>query len=970
MTTLLMHDIVSLGTLQEPRPNVEFSLQHSTAAWLVLSGSLHLFLVGDELHPAAGARHAVFRVGSSQAVFGVGAGQLPTKLVATATPGTRLLFLDRDNLVRASAESTGPSFAELVDAWVLQLNAALETPLPAVEITSIRDEKPLTLRVGPRALLPEAGVFWVKQRKGRARFGGSTVLPSQVLATHFPVTRTGWLLADRGDTFEASTSAELQQTGQLFASLDLYHAVVLPLLIASRDQRLLSESVRLRGRAQSDRAVTEKALWRLAAPLAPVRAEVYGESTLQHPVFLACQAVGVHLGIRIKPDPDMLRSIAVPDPIFRTARASGIQVRRVALKGMWWKQDSGPLVAFLEESKRAVALLPRSNGRYEIFDPEAGTRTLLGEEEAAGLNPFAFCLYRSFPNHKLAAMDLLRFGLFGCSRELWTMLLMGICAGLLSLITPLLTGIIFDRLIPGAERGQLAQVCLILVVVASVAAMFNLVRSFATLRLEGKLDSALQAAYWDRLLKLPVPFFRTYTSGDLAVRSLAIAQIRQALTGSTITAVLTGIFSFFSFALLFYYSWRLACLATLLVAFAFLVSLLCGYAQMSAQRKVLQLRGVLSGRVLQIIDGLAKFRVSGTELRAFAFWARDFSRQKLLWLKVRKINNVFVVFNSIFPVMSLGAIFFYHAYLTTQPGIPAISTGSFLAFLAAYTQFLTAVLLQSSALMSILGIIPLYDRARPILQTVPEVSEAKATPAQLTGAIEVSHVSFRYRPDSPPVLRDVSLTIRPGEYVAFVGASGSGKSTLLRLLLGFEKPENGAIYFDGQDVDGLDLPALRKQIGVVLQTSRPVAGDIFTNIVGSSPLSLQDAWDAVKLAGMEDDIKQMAMGLHTVVSDGGGGLSGGQRQRLMIARAIVSRPRMLFFDEATSALDNRTQAYVSRSLESFQTTRVVVAHRLSTVMNADQIFVFDKGTIVQSGSYAELMQQEGPFAELAKRQVL
>jgi ABC-type bacteriocin/lantibiotic exporter with double-glycine peptidase domain len=275
----------------------------------------------------------------------------------------------------------------------------------------------------------------------------------------------------------------------------------------------------------------------------------------------------------------------------------------------------------------------------------------------------------------------------------------------------------------------------------------------------------------------------------------------------------------------------------------------------------------------------------------------------------------------------------------------------------------------SSAVVAALSVVPLYERARPILDARPEVNPAKRHPGELAGGIDVKHVSFRYRPDSPMVLRDVSLSVSAGRFVAIVGASGSGKSTLLRMLLGFETPESGAIYVDNQDLSQLDIQAVRQQIGVVLQSGRLLSDSIHKNIVGSAPLTFDDAWEAARLAGLEDDIKNMPMGMHTIIGESGGGLSGGQRQRLMIARAIVRRPRILLFDEATSALDNETQAIVSRSLEGLQATRVVIAHRLSTVARADRIYVMDKGAVVQEGSYEELVRQEGPFADLARRQL-
>jgi ATP-binding cassette subfamily C protein len=299
-----------------------------------------------------------------------------------------------------------------------------------------------------------------------------------------------------------------------------------------------------------------------------------------------------------------------------------------------------------------------------------------------------------------------------------------------------------------------------------------------------------------------------------------------------------------------------------------------------------------------------------------------------------------------------------------------VSLGIFLAFNAAFVQVLYAAVTTSAAVSSVLQVVPLYERAGPILRALPEVDEARIAPGELSGDIEISHVSFRYAADGPPVLEDVCVHVRPGEFVAFVGPSGAGKSTLLRLLLGFETPTAGSIYFDREDLAALDRQAVRRQVGVVLQNSKLTPGDLLTNIVGSSLLTLEDAWEAARLSGLDEDIREMPMGMYTVISEGESTLSGGQRQRLLIARAVVARPRILLFDEATSALDNSTQARIIRSLESLKATRIVVAHRLSTIRHADRIYVLDGGKVVQHGRYDELLRQPGLFADLARRQLV
>jgi ATP-binding cassette subfamily C protein len=626
------------------------------------------------------------------------------------------------------------------------------------------------------------------------------------------------------------------------------------------------------------------------------------------------------------------------------------------------------MVGRRESDGAPVALLPVSPRRYQLYDPGARSRVSVDAAVAGSLEPFAWCFYRPFPARALTARDLVRFGLKGAQRDLATVLLMGAGVGLLGMALPVVTGVVFDSIIPGADRNQLLVVTLILMVAAICGSLFQVVQGFALNRLEARMDATLQAAVWDRLLSLPVPFFRDYTAGDLAMRSLGISAMRRLVTDSVTSSLLAGASSVFGFALLFYYSWRLALLATGLTALTVLAATLTGYYQVRYQRELMSVAGRLSGMLLQLVNGVSKLRVSATENRAFAAWAREFSRKKEIAYKTRTLSIAFSVFAAVIPVLSAAALFAAASRLLDQASGTALSTGSFLAFTATFVQFQFSALAFSSAFVSMLSVVPLYERARPILAALPESDRAMSDPGELAGNIEVKHVTFRYRPEAPLVLRDVSVTIPAGRFVAIVGPSGSGKSTLFRMLMGFETPESGAIYFDDQDQAHLDVQSLRQQIGVVLQSGRLLTDSLYKNIVGNARLTMEDAWAAAAMAGLEKDIKAMPMGMHTVVSEGGGGLSGGQRQRVMIARAIVKKPRILLFDEATSALDNETQAIVSQSLESLQATRLVIAHRLSTIVHADYIYVMEKGAVVQEGTYQELMQQPGPFADLARRQ--
>jgi len=536
---------------------------------------------------------------------------------------------------------------------------------------------------------------------------------------------------------------------------------------------------------------------------------------------------------------------------------------------------------------------------------------------------------------------------------------------LLGLLTPLITAEVFDAIIPGMERRRLLLIALVLAVSVLASVLFQVARGIAVLRLEARKDSTVQAGVWDRLLQLPVSFFRRYNAGDLALRALGAASIRQLLTGGTLSSLLSVVFSLPSFALLFYYDVRLALLACGLLVVFLLVSAAGALVELRYERAIHQARGQIAGLVLQLLTGVARLRVAAAEARALAVWARYFARQKRLAFRAHSAANVLATFDAAVPVVATMILF---GVLSLRP--QTLSLGEFLAFSVAFTQVLSAALLLSSSLSDLVQIVPLYARLQPIVEATPEVTPAQVFPGDLSGEVEMNHVSFRYQPDGPLILDDVSLHVHPGEFVAVVGASGAGKSTLLRQFLGFEKPTVGSIYYDREDLTGLDAQEVRHQIGVVLQNGRVMAGDLLTNITGSALWTVDDAWEAARLSRLDEDIEAMPMGMYTVLGEGGTTLSGGQRQRLMIARAVVSKPRILLFDEATSALDNQTQARVSRSLELLKATRIVVAHRLSTVRNAHRIYVMASGRIVQSGTYEELLRQEGLFAELVRRQLL
>ena len=488
--------------------------------------------------------------------------------------------------------------------------------------------------------------------------------------------------------------------------------------------------------------------------------------------------------------------------------------------------------------------------------------------------------------------------------------------------------------------------------------------SLVTTRLSSKLSLQMEAAMMSRLLSLPPAFFKGRQAGDLAKRVRRIKNIVDILTSVFLGSALTAVFSLIYIVQITAYAPSLVMPAVAIILVQLVVGIAVAITQARRQRRIVEADLVVSGIVPALLNGITKLKLSGAEKRAFAQWA-DAEASYLaaqydlpLWYKVA---------DTIPALVSLAGTIVIYWFAGTS----GVSLADFMAFNVAYGAVSSAIITLSRTGGRLAQMQSYLDAVKPILEAVPESTELGKQITSVSGSIEVSNVTFRYDPAQKPVLEDLSLKVRPGEYLAIVGKSGSGKSTLLRLLMGFEKPERGAIYYGGQDIADMDARSLRRVIGVCLQNGNMFSGSIFGNIVLACPrATMDDAWEAAEIAGIADDIRAMPMGMQTLISEGSGGVSGGQRQRILIARAVCSKPRIIIFDEATSALDNVTQKHVSDALNELKCTRIVVAHRLSTIKLADRIVMLDHGRVVEEGTYDELIALNGEFADLVKRQQL
>lgn len=656
------------------------------------------------------------------------------------------------------------------------------------------------------------------------------------------------------------------------------------------------------------------------------------------------------------------------DSLWNILRASNIRSRMVSLEPHWWTNNAGSMLGFLKADQTPVALIAKGNTSYWMVNLKDHKKELIDKSAHQLLDNKAYSFFTPFPKGKLQGKDLVRFALRFTYRDIISFLVIGVIGALLALVIPVIGGYIFNYVIPGGDTNELWQIGAIMVICVITIGLLNFAKSIAVLRMAGKAGYKLQAALWDRILSLKVDFFRNYSPGNLAERSMGIERIRDTLSTTVLGALISGIFSVFYLGLLFFYDLKLALLALVLglvvAGFTLTISLLA-YKHVVFMRRM---DAMISGFLLMAIRGINKIRVTGSKEKVFSLWADRYAQQKDHYRQKRKLLMVASIFTATFPVLASMLIFIrvYHIFTS---GMPGFGIGDFVAFNSAYLSFQGAMIQTFMVTVPLLNIKPTYQLFQPILEAETEDMNEKLDPGELGGGVEITQLSFKY-PDSPDwILKELNLTIRPGEFVALTGSSGSGKSTLVRLLLGFENYSIGSILFDNKELKDLDIRGVRDQLGVVLQNSKIMQGTVLYNITGSSSYTEEDAWKAAEMAGCAGEIMNLPNKMQTILPPGGDTLSGGQQQRIVIARALIRNPKIFIFDEATSALDNETQGIVSASIEKLNATRIVIAHRLSTIMNADRIFVLDKGQIIEEGSYKELIEKNGFFAELTHRQL-
>ncbi|MFE7439457.1 NHLP bacteriocin export ABC transporter permease/ATPase subunit [Streptomyces chartreusis] len=815
---------------------------------------------------------------------------------------------------------------------------------------------------------PNHGLVWVTVQQGTVTSGSTRSDQLWEAGQTFPVSSSDWLQASTPATIVVHRTAELFASVVLPEQLAAHGASVLDALAHefADDRRRSAELLTAGRRASLDaQLVADRTLRVAARPNSrggnPVTDAVTGDSAL----IDACVRVATAAGIRVDAPPQLPHGGADRvDPVERFAIATRIRCRPVRLTGQWWTEDAGPLVGYHGPDATPVALLHR-RGSYAMVAPD-GTRRRVNARVAEQLDASAVMFYRSLPPGPVSGAKLLWFGLRGIAPEASRVLLATLVTCLLGLVVPLLTGQVLGRLVGDGKPELIVVTCLAAIVLAGISAAFSLFGAMSMVRLEGRLDASTQAAVWDRLLRLPAVFFTRYSTGELANAAMGISYMRDLVTGTSTIALNALFLALVNTGLMFYISMPLGLLALAAVVTHAVIAGWLASRQVTWYRQLVTMNYALTNRVFQTLRALPKLRVAGAESFAYGRWAADFAQSRTVTDRLFRSTGLLTAVNTaVTPLATLGLF-----VLLSGPARGELDLAAFLTFVTAFTIVLASAVQVTSAISSVAAIRPMFDKMKPLLNEELEVSEHNTLPGELSGEIELADVSFQYTEGGPLILDDVSLQIKPGQFVAIVGPTGSGKSTLLRLLVGFNEPTRGAVRYDGASLGQLDTVEVRRQCGVVLQTATPFSGTVLNNICGTESYTVEEAWEAARMAGLADDIKRMPMGMYTLISDNAATMSGGQRQRLVIAQALIRRPRILFLDEATSALDNECQRIVAESTAHLKSTRVVIAHRLSTILDADVVYVLDRGRIVQSGSPAELLsEKDGLFYRMVRRQL-
>ncbi len=952
--------------------NLPVKLDDPYSAWFIDQGAVNLFLVEVKDGVEQAAPQHLLRRESGRLLPGVAPderdddGDTTLSVIAKGSPGTLLKRLPASLL----SEVHPAELAEQIDTWLRAMTDTLSRFAGRIPRPTALAEPGLAPTLAPCTLSVRRGVAWVSKPPSGASLFMDMVDPSELAEAGephqavIPLTRTGWLTLFDEATLSAESTETLAEQGALLPALACFHAVAFGMERLNRRLAVVDDANLERARTTSRRTAEKAARQRLFNIYdLPIDGDAVEDTALADALGIIGRYQGIDFKIPARSGPS-----DSPVGLVDVLDASGVRARRVRFRaeGNWWRSDSNAMLAFRAEDGQPVALLPGVFGRYREIDPVSKRSVRMTAQRAGALAEEAWMFYRALPSGSAKPADLLRIALRGSGADLARMVVSGLPGGLIKLLPAVALGFVANDIAEGGSAGTLYAVAVALAAFGLLGALLHLLQSTAMMRLEGRTASRVEAAFWDRLMRLPPDVLHRHPSGDLAMSGMTFQNLRDGLQGVVADGLLSIVFLLPALGLIFFYNATLGVAALVFSLASLLITVAIGLRQISPYGRMIGATRRVAGRLFQIVGGIAKLRVENAEGSAFAVWARDYREQKRAEVELGAIEGHARAFGAALPFVAGGILLFAVAAV----GEGNVPVGDFLVVYAVFIAFQSAVARLGESFGAVAAMLPAFDQMRPLLAAVPE-NEAEGEPVEyLGGDVLFDHVSFRYDPYGPLILDDVTIRAGPGEFVAIAGESGAGKSTLFRLALGIDRPSAGAVYYDGRDLRHLNLKQVRRRIGSVPQSVGLHPQDLWDNLVSHHDgVAAEDVWSAVRIADVETQIKGMPMGMMTMVGTSGGVLSGGESQRVTIARSVIGAPRIMLFDEATNWLDNESQARVMRNLTALTTTRIVVAHRLSTLEQADRIYVLQAGKVVQCGSFKELMEIDGVFRDLVSKQI-
>ena len=962
---------VSAGSVVHCASNQPLDMNNPGSVWFVESGAIDVFLVESRNGVEQTALQLLIRAEESRLVPGVASASEETTLSlrGKGLPGTVLRQLSIHQLSAVN----NSELANLIDAWIMDLTDALSRDFMFSPLPDVLAEPGQILATVDGILSSRRAVVWAPvstSETSASLYMGLVEAAIQtsaedVPADVLPLTPESWLqLTQPRHACEFLSSETLANEGRLLSSLLPFHRLILATERLNRVFNMVDEANLERAstevrRTEEDRA--RRQLFNVTSEPEQGMAED-DDSNLARVIRI----IGQHEGITFK-WPKRTDTPEISPRLVDILDVSGVRGRKVDLNAIndWWTGESDAMLAFRADDGSPVALLPSTLGRYRMFDPATGKMIRVTDEVASSLKAEAWLFYRPLAPMTISRRGLLNFIRNGLDAHVARFALLGLISGLFLLLPALTLGFVVNHVILHEELNLLYSVTTGLAGAAVLWALIYVLQGMTLMRLEGRIVSQVESAFWDRLLKLPLNILNRYPSADRAIRGMAFHRLRDDFQGVVANNLLSVVFLLPALLIIFIYDIVLGSVTAVFGLASMVITIFLGSKQISPYETMIHTSHRLTGVLYQFINGIVKLRIDGAEGSAYAVWARHYGEQQRAELELGEWNARLQAFCAALPLLAAGVVL----VTTTLHGAKDFSVGNFLIIYTAFMLFITGVVRLGVSFGTVSTILPELNQIRPFLETPPEAIRGQEPVEHIGGDLLFDRVSFRYDPKGPLVLDDVSIHARRGEFIAITGESGAGKSTLFQLALGLSEPSTGTVYYDGRDLRQLNVKQVRRKIGAVPQKPILHPQDLWDNIAGGQEdIDSSAVWEAARAASVDKVIERTPMQMLTCVGDDQSVLSGGEVQRIAIARALAQDSRILLLDEATNFLDNDSQSNVMNQLEQLPMTRIVIAHRLTTLQKADRIYVMQAGKIVESGNYEELTAADGLFRELVRRQ--